>query len=47
MSLREEVGSHRQEVMTPDSFDYTSWSLAIVIVLITMMMIINTILRLL
>ena len=39
MSLREEAGSHRQEVMVPDPFDYTSWSLAIVIVIITMMMV--------
>lgn len=49
MFLREEVGSHRQEVMAPDSSDYTSWSLAIVIItmMMIMMMIINTILRLL
>lgn len=48
MFLREEVGSHRQEVMAPDSFGYTSLSPVIVTVItVTMIKITNTVLKVL
>lgn len=48
MFLGEEVGSHRQEVMAPDSFGYTSLSPVIVTVItVTMIKITNTVLKVL
>ena len=48
MFLGEEVGSHRQEVMAPDSFGYTSLSPAIVIeIMVTIIKITNMVLKVL